>query len=260
MTAPTALEMLEPRRLLAGDVQVVPNAFAVSIIGDDAGNAIRIEADGSGGWQVRGLDGTTVNGGNEPVPVFSEGLTPVLMNGGRDEVIINGADAAFSQSFAVEAGSGDDSVLVQSASNAVVFDGGLGRDWLGIYDSQLTSFSGTGGGGRDTLEVRRTIVAVGDFVWSDRSGPGGIFIEDSTFGTPTFGPSDFSVAQADASTSAEDPTAPFPAWVQLLNSTFTGPGALTTGPGDDTIRIQGNTFATGDIDLFTDEGDDEVVR
>lgn len=251
------IESLEGRRLLAGDVSVVPTAAEDNvIIGDDESNAVIIEPDGAGGIQARGIDGTTINGDTDPVPVIFLNTLLIQLDAGDDELIIESIEievGSLSQGWSVSGGDGDDSVLIRSGGQSIGFDGGLGDDWLGIYDVTVGRISANGGGGRDTFEVRRTTVrgfapgTDGTLTWNDRSGPGGIFIEDTTVDGTT------AIASVDAS-------AAFPVWAQLLNNTFTGPAALATGNGDDTLLFRGNTFGDGDLDLFTGEGDDEIVR
>lgn len=142
--------------------------------------------------------------------------------------------------------SGRDSALIRSSVlGSVGFRGGLDEDWLGIYDSEIGSLNGTGGGGRDTFELRRSIVA-GDLNWNDRSGPGGIYFEAN---------------QIDGATSiaTTDSTASFPVWVHLFDNQF-GSAALTTGNGNDRLIIQNNALAIGDFGLFTGDGDDDILR
>lgn len=243
------IESLEGRRLLAGDVSVAVNGLGRPIvIGDDESNAVIIEPDGTGGIQARGIDNTTINGGTEPVPVAVVGTLLITLGGGDDELVVESIETDLSQGWSIQGGEGDDSALIRSGGENIYFDGGLGEDWLGIYDAAVgvDGISANGGGGRDTLEIRRTTVT-GNLTWNDRSGPGGIFIEDTTVDGTT------AIASVDAS-------APFPVWAQLLNNTFTGPAALATGNGNDTILLRDNTFLAGELDLFTSDGDDDIIR
>ena len=251
------VESLEPRKLLAGNVTVTPNMLGSDVIvGDGEANAFLIEANAEGRPQVIGIDGTTINGGSDPVPLLAPTESyRINLGDGDDELIIDVDDISFDPTFSIDAEDGDDSVLIRGDRvDSVNFDGGLGRDWLGLHDTTIAGTRGTssgdldanGGGGRDTLDIRNTTVS-GNLVWNDRSGPGGIFIEETQ-------------VEGETVLASADDTAAFPVWVQLLDNTFTGPAALATRGGDDSILLRGNLFSDGDLDLFSGEGEDDIVR
>ncbi|MDD4892143.1 MAG: hypothetical protein PHU85_19645 [Phycisphaerae bacterium] len=110
---PAAMEPLERRELLSGDVSVVSTVRSATITGDDAGNAIIIESDGFGSYQVRSDDGTTTfNGGLPgPVPVALSGTVTIKLKGGSDNCILNGV--WLTRPLTIDVGLGGGQVLFQ---------------------------------------------------------------------------------------------------------------------------------------------------
>jgi hypothetical protein len=148
-----ALEPLESRRLLAGNIAVTQDAGAnVHINGDNKSNAFDVEFDDVT-CIITGLNGTTINGGPSVVLPFASGFLVDTGNGddfvGFDQatdfvgtggnIVIetgNGQDTAsvsnwsFSASLGINTGSGNDTVLLNNAfmHGAATIDTGNGSD------------------------------------------------------------------------------------------------------------------------------------
>jgi hypothetical protein len=116
------LEVLEPRRLLAGDAMVSVRDGNLVIQGDFLDNQIAITAGPTvGGYQVSGLNGTNVHFESEPpgeaVRVTGvRGNVNVDLGDGNDKFMLAGANVRGSVS--VRGGNGDDQVLVGSMAPA----------------------------------------------------------------------------------------------------------------------------------------------
>ncbi len=88
-----ALESLESRELLAGNVNVVVDGIDIRVIGNDAGNEIQVEGVG-GTLRISGVNGTTVNWKSAPVEfdltAGEFGDLRFALNAGDDIVNITG--------------------------------------------------------------------------------------------------------------------------------------------------------------------------
>lgn len=222
---------LEPRRLLAGDVQVFFETGFLSIAGDSQDNAVRLDVDGDL-LRIRGLEGTTLNGGTDSI-TLPAALSTVAVDlaGGRDQLLIDGLSFGTARAN-IDAGDGRDSVLIRNTRLGEIFhSGGLGIDWLGIHDSDIGALNGSGGGDRDTLDIRRSSVR-GDLLWNDRSGPGGAFIQGTQIG-------------GDLELASVDETQSFNVWAELRDNTIEGAAGLSSGGGDDRLIMRNNLFSGG---------------
>src|SRR4051812_49247429 len=118
MSQSSMFEMLETRRLLAGNVTAGfnggTNTFAVN--GDNKANQIVVEAE-TGGYKVTGVNGTTVNNSTAPQFIPTPGLTnlAVSLGNGEDDLLLQpGSTIGYlsALSVKVDTGNGDDNVEV----------------------------------------------------------------------------------------------------------------------------------------------------
>lgn len=147
-----ALEKLEHRRLMAGDVtasieSVVRGRVEVDVlvlVGDSAGNQVRVTDQGELGVLVQGLNGTTING--EAIDhVFEKGLGEVDLNNGDDwfEFLVQD-DVQALGIVNISTGNGNDHVLVEAGVQfgTLNVDTGGGNDSVSLDYSQSVIFSG----------------------------------------------------------------------------------------------------------------------
>ena len=123
-------DQLECRRLLAGDVRVIPFDNSLFIRGDTQSNQIEIARsnDGEGNIRVTGVDGTTVNG--------------------QAEVLLEGNDAVISNDFRINMGRGDDTVKLigVTAGGLTNIYGSYGDDVIGLEIIDPDAFDSTTNG------------------------------------------------------------------------------------------------------------------
>jgi hypothetical protein len=114
-----ALEKLESKAMLAGDVVVNVVEGNLIIQGDELGNQIAVSSgDAAGTYLIRGLDGTTVKLGEDGEPAPETGLVVegvrrhvrISLGDGDDSVTV--ADARFRHGLSIATGAGADSVSI----------------------------------------------------------------------------------------------------------------------------------------------------
>lgn len=117
--APPALEVLEPRLLLDGNVNVLMDGGELNISGDDLANRIKLEP-GDEPNEVKitsvGPGTTTING--VVGPVFRQGVKRIRikLEGGGDTLILDGLQLP--RKTSVDTGTGDDTVQVINGTTA----------------------------------------------------------------------------------------------------------------------------------------------
>jgi hypothetical protein len=146
-----ALERLEDRTLLSGNVTATVTAGNLLLVGDAKANQILIQSTSGGALQVSSLDGTTtINGGSGPFTSTSvTGNVTVFMKQGADVVDVGGTGmlTTLPKNLFVDTGSGDDTVDVENASiggNVAIF-GGAGNDTFTIGSSTSETAVSVGG-------------------------------------------------------------------------------------------------------------------
>lgn len=153
-TTPPTYQILEPRKLLAGDVTVSVDGSALTVFGDADSNQIQIVGSPDGSAIVRGLDGTTINGGDAE---FSAGAdlrrVQVQLGEGNDEADIRGL--VLDSALTVRSGSGDDSIEIQYIDvQGIEVSGNDGNDLM-QFDNVFShrSIVIQGGDGDDTVAI-----------------------------------------------------------------------------------------------------------
>jgi hypothetical protein len=159
-----SFESLEIRALLAGNVTASINDGIVTIIGDDAANAIRVGSQGFSGQTMEGAP-TSING----VPNGSFDWGPgafgirIQMQGGGDFVRTD--NTVFS--LVADMGAGNDNFLgfIMRTSTELIVDGGDGDDAITLTGQErLNRFRNTigtsavlrGGAGGDLIDLTNT--------------------------------------------------------------------------------------------------------
>ncbi len=147
-------QVLEPRKLLAGDVTVSVDGSALIVFGDAEANQIQIVGAPDGSAIVRGLDGTTINGGSAE---FSAGANlrsaQIQLGDGNDEADIRGL--VLRNALTVRTGSGDDSTDIQHINvRGIEVSGNDGNDVM-QFDNVFSrrSIVIQGGDGDDTVAI-----------------------------------------------------------------------------------------------------------
>ncbi len=135
-------ELLEPRALLAGNVLVQLQDGNAVITGDNAANQLEITG-GLNSILVRGLDGTTVNGGTSTFTLSStaafSGSLQISLGQGNDQLTI-GADVSLAV-VRILGEAGDDTISLASSTvnGSLVIDAGDGSNTITLLNSQLKS-------------------------------------------------------------------------------------------------------------------------
>ncbi len=222
-SASIALEQLETRYSLSGNVDVATRGDNVFFHGDDLANAVEVSVS-SGNVLVTGTDGTTINGG----------ATPFTLRTGTTQI----GGSVFVHLF-----DGDDKFVMKGGlqinRNLHVFTG-QGIDDLGFENASVlgTAILLTNSG-NDRLVMRS--LSIGENLILDL-GDG-----DDTFNTQSISVGD----NVFASTHSGDDA------IVLEQTTVADRIVLRTGRGDDTISIVGSTIRD-DLTLKTGLSDDFV--
>ena len=148
---PLTVELLEPRRFLAGNVLAAVSAAGdLTVTGDDSANALRIVPHESSGaivpsfYQISPADGTTtINGVAGPVLVGNvTGGFSINLKGGDDRLLIG--DAAIGQltvpgPLMINTAAGDDFVLLYAtqANGGLKAVLGIGADKIALMKSRV---------------------------------------------------------------------------------------------------------------------------
>lgn len=141
-----AVEALEPRSLLAGNVLVGNVAGALTITGDDRSNAIEITQLGPGRYRVRGLpDGaglaTRVNGGASFVVLGVVNDFVINMRRGDDYVFVRGDPLALTvpRHLRMTTVQGRDNIVIQDSTirGTASIDTGVDNDRVQFIRSRV---------------------------------------------------------------------------------------------------------------------------
>lgn len=164
ITAANALERLEDRTLLAGNVTAQLRGQNAFFNGDNADNGVEVLIEG-GNVVARGTDGTTINGSTDDfvLAANSSSLSRSLLanlRGGNDTFVINGVNIA--RDAWINAGSGNDLVVLSETTigRDLRMWGGSGNDDLVLDNSTVSrDVHMNGQGGDDDMVIRDSTVS-----------------------------------------------------------------------------------------------------
>ena len=148
-----ALEKLQIRELLAGDVTAaVTNGFLV-VRGDDAANELTIERVSGDRVRVTGATGTTINGLTQPAILKVRKGYDIATGGGDDKLTVIGLNAVGRYEIRMELGAGNDTLVASNlVAQRIHSNGEAGNDSITVRNSRSWRGSGVGGGaGDDTI-------------------------------------------------------------------------------------------------------------
>ena len=148
-----ALEKLQIRELLAGDVTAaVTNGFLV-VRGDDAANELTIERVSGDRVRVTGATGTTINGLTQPAILKVRKGYDIATGGGDDKLTVIGLNAVGRYEIRMELGAGNDTLVASNlVAQRIHSNGEAGNDSITVRNSRSRRGSGVGGGaGDDTI-------------------------------------------------------------------------------------------------------------
>ena len=229
---PFSYGSLEPKRMLAGNVNANFQGEHIFIRGDQFDNQLQIDAS-NGQIRIRGTNGTTINN--------------------RSSVIV------------------DNSFFVGGSSRAdSEFAGGLrihlgpGNDSLDIEDIRLNEFSIIyGGTGNDNININSTefidSALVQTFTGNDDVTFSNTLVTDTLFAVTHDGNDSLVIENSDTLGSAIVSTGNGDDFLRLDSNRHQGtPQFFLTNNGDDTVELQNINVGTGGLELYTGNGNDEV--
>jgi hypothetical protein len=171
------IESFEHRRLLAGNVVVVPTDPTVFIVGDAQANQVEVTVDTETGpaYRITGLHGTKVNGAAAiTVPALVPRGFAIVTAGGDDVVRLHGPTGTFTNAITIAAGAGNDRVELIGGIifGDVAIDTGGGNDLAVLGGISVQgNFAMTTGGGNDAVAFTSTgVKATGSALLT--GGPG----------------------------------------------------------------------------------------
>ncbi len=230
---PLSYGTLEPKRLLAGNVNANVQGEHIYVRGDQLDNEIRIYAN-EGKIRIQGLNGTTVNRINA---VTVNNSTVVTSN---DRI-----GSEFAGGLRVHMGPGNDVIAVDGIRlhDLSIIYGGTGNDQVtvsstDVFDTAVVqTFSGNDRVAITNTQVTDTLFAL------TLDGEDSLILEDST----TLG----SVILATGN--GND-------YLKLASNRHQGsPQIVLTQDGDDTVEIQNPNVGIGGLEIYTGDGDDLVM-
>lgn len=148
------LEQLEDRTVPAGNVTAVLSGHTLTLIGDAAGNIVRVLPAGSAGVVAVVGSGTTVNFATQRSFAGVETIQ-ADMRDGSDLLVVQGVSLAGSTCQVIlDGGAGDDLVSVIDCTVTA-------NDWvtLQLFGEQVTPTSASGATGNDTLTLSGTLLS-----------------------------------------------------------------------------------------------------
>lgn len=178
-----ALETLESRRLLSGDVLVIVEDGLLIVHGDTRDNAITIDQDGLGvdEFRVTGTDETTVNG--QIVPRIFEGVRRgirVELDQGSDSVSFVGAVVPRGLVVTNDAGSDALALTSTEVEGDLLVTGGGGNDQVVLDDALIHGVMTVANAGQDVLRILDSWI-VRDFTWTAAQAPSEFAVTGSRF-------------------------------------------------------------------------------
>jgi cyclophilin family peptidyl-prolyl cis-trans isomerase len=219
-TRRAAAERLESRTLLAGNVLVQLQNGNATITGDDAANQFEITG-GLNSIRVRGLEGTTINGGTAEFTLASasafNGNLRIELAAGNDRLAI-GADVTLA-GVQIFGGDGDDNLSITTSTlrGNLVVNAGLGSNTVTLLNAQIQGHAAI-----------------------DSAGPALVNLKDGRLD----GRLEVSTGTGDDQVSAD-------------GTTIAGRLSVTVSSGNDVVALRGATLANG---LYVDAGrGDDVV-
>lgn len=153
---PLRLEMLEGREVPAGIVTAVQSGTTLILTGDTAANEIALTSNLDGTLNLSGVNLTTINGVLNPLSI--SGITNVRANLGAGNDVFTFFDAKISGSLTVDAGDGNDQVVLSGAANQVgslSILGGVGDDSFSLSGNATIkgAASVNMGAGKSTVSI-----------------------------------------------------------------------------------------------------------
>jgi Ca2+-binding RTX toxin-like protein len=152
-----AVESLESRTVLAGNVTAVLQKGNLIVTGDAANNGITITQLENGSFEVAGDGTTAINGQSLGTPAVFTGVTKnvkVDMKAGNDNVSLS--DVIIPQNLVVDGGKGNDTIALTDVDvryNAVL-QGGAGNDSITATGVETrATLLVNGGNGSNTINV-----------------------------------------------------------------------------------------------------------
>jgi large repetitive protein len=177
-----AIERLEERTLLTGNVVAHVVAGNLFISGDNKNNEIALQSTTGGALQLSSLDGTTtINGGSGPFTTSSvTGGVVITFGSGNDVLQVGGSSTVTSlpHGLLIILGNGSDQVQIENTSigGSVTILGGNGGDTIAVGSPSTTSdvsIGGSlgifGGNGADTIAVFDADIAY-NLIMTDGNG------------------------------------------------------------------------------------------
>ena len=224
-------QSLEKRQLLAGDVSVFTHDSNLYIRGDHADNQVAISVDEFGDIQVEGVEGTTINGGEDAFRIDTQ-------NGRLDgELRVNMAR-------------GNDSIFVEEVDvrGRAVFYGGAGDDSIGVYDvTVMDALIAHSGRGDDMVSIDEVDIG-GLLATVTSSGDDTVGIDASTIDGKTIvltgrGDDNVAIRNSTHRQAAYIFTQNGNDFVGLDNLTVESFAAVVTGFGSDDVYVNDSSFA-----------------
>ena len=242
------LENLEGRSLMAGDVFASMKLGSLKIEGDSQANDISVVDLGGGQVEITGQNETKVNGLAKVTLNGFVANVKVELKGGDDTVKWQGIESHVPLRFAIETGSGNDTVFVDKLYAGIgKIESGLGNDVVEVLNAKAAILDIETGGGDDIVRIGSPTVAssVSVLKLDIETGSGNDQVQiqnsnlNSTWLKVELGSGDDKAVVSKLSGSS------------ALN--------LSGGFGTDAVVVEDSTFRSMDIELGAGDGDDLKV-
>ncbi len=252
-----ALEALEPRILLSGNVDVKIFGGNVYLLGDRQANNVIVSVE-AGNIVVTGNDGTTINGSADPFALRA-GSTEIGGNlrvalGNGDDIFVMRGGIQVDRNLFIHAGSGNDQIGIDDVhvlKNSYVSTAG-GDDSVAVSNSNVDgSLSVDLSSGDDTLAARSTAVG-NDLRIRARGGDDTLTVDQSTIDDRLVaitgsGPDTVSMTHSTIRNDAVLIGGRGSKFVSIADSTIGDNAVIVTSRNSDSIQLTGSTTIGGNL-------------
>ena len=246
-SASIAVEPLETRYTLSGNIDVATRGGSVFFRGDDLANAVEVSV-AAGNIIVTGSDGTTINGSAAPFTLRSgttqiDGSVFVYLWDGNDKFVMKGG-LQINRDLHIFSGQGNDDLGFENASvlGTAIMLTDSGNDRLVLRSLSIgENFILDLGDGDDTLNTQSISVGDNVFAWTG-DGADAIVVEQTTIAD-----------RFKMRTGSGNDT------VSVVNSTIRDDLTLKTGVSDDFVSIQSTSIGEHLKIVSSDDSDAVVI-
>lgn len=244
------IESLEGRSLMAGDVLASIKLGSLYVQGDAMANDVAIVDQGNGKVEITGRNGTKINGADSTVLSGFANNLKVDLRGGDDVVSLRGTESHVIPRFAIESGTGNDSVFLDQIYSVLgKVETGSGDDVIELMNASSVLLDLETGSGNDSIRVgadvsNSALISVAFLKLETGLGNDSVVIQNTNLTSSNI---KIEAGQGDDN---------------LLVRKGSGSSWLkaSTGSGTDTVVVEESSFRSLEIELGAGDSDQLKLR